>query len=297
VNKEKKSSKLIAKVHAARDLHELHAPLERLLIHCGYDSPLPHVKETIKAVENGLDLGEFCTRLIGDEPIEYILGSIDYLGLSLNVNENVLIPRPETQVLIERAFTRYEHLVESGAKPEEICMIDVGTGSGNIILSIDKLMPADHSPTLVATDISQAAVRTALSNVLSNTTSQIQLILSDLFVDIPPEYLAFPHLIIVSNPPYISKSDYENLNQSVIEYEPMIALTDGEDGYEIIRRLIEQCTQLHEAVENEVYLCIEAGNDLATMIENEKVQLPTESTTFKDQFEVERFIEASFIKG
>jgi len=169
---------------------------------------------------------ELCLqRLVRHEPIQYILGKAEFYGLTLQVNEHVLIPRPETEGLVEWVF-----LQNRGQQN----ILDIGTGSGAIAIALKHLNP-DYR--LSATDISSAAVRLAQSNAgqLGLTITFYQ---ADLF---PPKPAIFD--VIVSNPPYISTSEYMGLDDEVQLYEPKLALIAGKDGLSVYRRILAQAKQ------------------------------------------------------
>ena len=163
-------------------------------------------------------------RLIG-EPTPYILGTKEFYGIDFNVSKDVLIPRPETELLVDLAL----------AQNKEGCLIaDIGTGSGCIAVSI-----ASHLPNLkiIAVDKSIDALRMARKNIMMHDMmDRIDLVNSDLLTAFKPG-LKFD--LIVSNPPYVPKDIYETLDKE-IQLEPTIALNGGTDGLDIIRCLLQQ---------------------------------------------------------
>ena len=180
-------------------------------------------------------------RLLG-EPIQYILGQTEFMDLEFKVSPDVLIPRPETELLVEAAIKQVTKsppkadppTAEQGREIRSINILDIGTGSGCIAVSLAKLLPAGI--TLTATDISAQALQVARQNAsLNNVSAWVSFIQSDLFA----AYNLTPNTydLIVSNPPYIATSDIDNL-QPEIGYEPRIALDGGSDGLSIYRRII-----------------------------------------------------------
>ena len=165
---------------------------------------------------------EIYTKLANHIPAQYIIGHAEFFGMQLKVDERVLIPRPETEELVELIFT--ENLKDN------LRVLDIGTGSGAIALALAKNR-ADWSVT--AADISQDALDLASENAKS-LDLEISFIKSDCFSEISAKYD-----IIVSNPPYISREDQEEVGLNVLHSEPHLALFADEDGLAIYRRIAE----------------------------------------------------------
>jgi len=162
------------------------------------------------------------------EPIQYILGETEFMGLDFKINKDVFIPRPETEVLVETALA-YAKRLSSGAKR----ILELGTGSGCIAISLAKFWPQAK---ITAIDISDQALKIARVNADSNGVN-INFLHGDLF--------AVHHLtpatygLIVSNPPYIPSAEIENL-QPEVRHEPEVALDGGSDGLDFFRKIITQ---------------------------------------------------------
>jgi release factor glutamine methyltransferase len=168
------------------------------------------------------------TRRLTLEPIQYITGQQEFFGLTLHVTPAVLIPRPETEHLVEAVI---EHFSKDLSKPLQIA--DIGTGSGAIAIAL-----ASHLPeaTITALDLSPAALAIATQNARThNLSHRIRFLESDLLAAIPNTFDA-----IVSNPPYIPDTDGPTLHPQVRDYEPSTALFAGPNGLDIYRRLIPQ---------------------------------------------------------
>lgn len=156
-------------------------------------------------------------------PLQYLLGTAEFRTISLEVGEGCLIPRPETELLVEDVFVRMER------KNEKLHVLDIGTGSGNIAISLAKERP---EWTIVGTDISPEALRYARKNAKTNGVSaRISFEEYDLFSP------ASKFDAVVSNPPYLSSRDFLNL-QKEVTFEPRAALDGGEDGFKFYRRII-----------------------------------------------------------
>jgi release factor glutamine methyltransferase len=168
---------------------------------------------------------EFVARRAAGEPIQYILGEAEFYGLPFSVNRDVLIPRPETEHLVEKTL----QLAAQFTSPH---IVDIGTGSGAIAIAL-----AAHLPTasITAIDISPTALALARSNAeRSHLAGRIRFVAGDLLVPLADERFQ----IIVSNPPYVPEEDRASLAVEVRDYEPAGALFAGSNGLAIYRRLI-----------------------------------------------------------
>ena len=159
------------------------------------------------------------------EPLQYIIGKVEFYGIDFKVNSSVLIPRQETEILIETIIEQYK-------KYDNLKILDIGTGSGNIAISLAKNL--DNS-FVTAIDISEDALKTASENALLNSINdKTEFIKVDFLKE---EFNGKDYDVVVSNPPYISMEEFETLSPELKEYEPQIALTDYYSGlmfYEII---------------------------------------------------------------
>jgi release factor glutamine methyltransferase len=168
-------------------------------------------------------------RRLRHEPLQYITGEQEFYGLLLHVTPAVLIPRPETEHLVEAVLK-----LLPADKPQRIA--DIGTGSGAIAIALAAHLP--HAA-ITALDISTEALTVAQANAHThNVASRIQFHQSDLLSGLSRETQTFD--AIVSNPPYVAESDRETLHPQVRNYEPATALFAGETGLEIYRRLIPE---------------------------------------------------------
>ena len=162
------------------------------------------------------------------EPMQYILGTQDFFGLPLRVTPAVLIPRPETELLVEAVLARVV-----AAKPR---IVDVGTGSGAIAIALANALP---QAVVTALDVSPEALLVARQNAATHGTA-IHFLESDLLEALAPTELFD---ILVSNPPYIPTGDTAGLHPQVREHEPGQALFAGEQGLDIYARLIPQAAR------------------------------------------------------
>lgn len=161
-------------------------------------------------------------------PIQYVIGHAEFCGLQFTVNEDVLIPRPETEMLVEAVVERLQR-----SRGERI--LDLCTGSGNIAVSLAHLTKYYADCKIIASDISTGALEVARFNAIRHGVyNSIEFVKSDLF-----DSLCGSYDIIASNPPYIARDEFAALQKEVLR-EPHIAFDGGEDGLEFYRRIISQ---------------------------------------------------------
>ena len=181
-------------------------------------------------------LQEFKKRSNNNEPLAYITGYQPFMGLDFIVDQNVLIPRPETELLVEEAIkickrnSRFD--IRYSIDYSRLSIIDIGTGSGAIAVTLAKLIP---NATVVATDISSEAIEIAKNNANKHGVS-VSFRKGTLFEPLKEEKFD----VIVSNPPYIPTDDIQSLEPNVKGFEPILALDGGKDGLDIIRKLISE---------------------------------------------------------
>jgi release factor glutamine methyltransferase len=168
---------------------------------------------------------EYLERRLAGEPIAYILGEREFYGLGFRVTPDVLIPRPETELLVELALAR----IPEG---EPTRVLDVGTGSGCIAVAIAHLRPC---ASVVATDISAAALQAARENADRHAAQNVEFRSGDGLAPVRGERFD----LILSNPPYIAQDD-PHLLQGDLRFEPKLALTSGADGLVVLRAIIAQ---------------------------------------------------------
>ena len=170
-------------------------------------------------------LASLLERRAGREPLQYISGVQEFFGLDFEVTRDVLIPRPETEMVVE-------HAIEFLNRREAPRFCEIGVGSGCISVSILFNLPECVA---VGTDVSKAALEIAARNATKhNVANRLRLIESDVFDALPAEQFD----MIVSNPPYIPLAHVGALQEEVRRYEPHVALTDNGDGLSIVRRII-----------------------------------------------------------
>lgn len=177
---------------------------------------------------------ELLERRIKHEPMAYISGEKEFYLRPFSVNRSVLIPRPETELLVAEALDIARGMDEPG-------ILDIGTGSGCIAVTLACELPAAK---VYASDISPEALRTARMNAEKNgAAGRIIFLLGNL----TPALKENSFDIVVSNPPYVSKAEYEGLDPSVRDYEPQLALVSDEDGLSHIKNLIRDSARILKA--------------------------------------------------
>lgn len=162
------------------------------------------------------------------EPLQYIVGTTEFSGLTLKVDRRALIPRPETELLVEIAK-------EAGAVPPAR-VLDLGTGTGAIALALAQAFPA---ATVVATDLSADALALAQENAAAlGLGERVHWLRSDWFAALPPDETPFD--LIVTNPPYLTEAEVGETEPEVRNFEPRGALTSGPDGLEAIAVIVRE---------------------------------------------------------
>ncbi len=195
--------------------------MSRVQLYCAFDKPLSNIE--IDAYRS------FVKRRAKGEPVAYLLGEKEFYSLPFYVDRSVLIPRPETEHLVDRA------LEILAAKPESH-VIDLGTGSGAIAIAVAAHCPAVD---IAATDISPDSLFVALKNAEKQALdTRIRFVQGDLFASEKG-----PFDLVLSNPPYIDKNDCARLMPDVLDFEPPDALFAPESGLGVIRRIIEEAPE------------------------------------------------------
>jgi release factor glutamine methyltransferase len=185
---------------------------------------LAHPEQVPRARASAAYMDMFARRLDG-EPVAYILGEREFYGLAFQVTPAVLIPRPETELLVELALARI---------PEDVParVLDLGAGTGCVAIVLARLRPAAR---VIATDLSQDALGLAARNAQHHGVKNLELRLGDWFEPVSGEQFD----VIVSNPPYIASAD-PHLGRGDVRFEPDLALSGGPDGLEALRIIVSQ---------------------------------------------------------
>lgn len=197
-------------------------------------------------------------QIVSGKPLQYITHKQEFMGLNFFVDENVLIPQPDTEVLVEETIKKCISVAELGAEQSLIKILDLCTGSGAIAISLNYVLAQKNiNAEIMASDISAKALDIAKKNNESNNTS-VKFAESNLFENIQKNDFD----IIVSNPPYIKRKIIETLPCQV-QAEPHIALDGGEDGLDFYKKIIDQaCKYIKNG-----YVLLEIGYDQKDEVE------------------------------
>lgn len=210
-----------------------------------YDLYLHYDEEMPEELEKEFDAG--MARILKQEPMEHVLGYSWFYGYKFIVNEDVLIPRPETEELCANVLARMDQFF---GDYDAIECADVGTGSGDIAIVLEKEEPKVH---MTATDISEEALVTARKNA-QNNQADIEFLAGDMLKPLIDHHKKLD--VLVSNPPYIPSE--EKMETSVIDYEPHVALFGGDDGLKFYREIFKDCRKV---LKDKSFMAFEMGWD------------------------------------
>ncbi len=229
------------------------------------------------------ELRNIIKRRLKKEPLQYIIGKTEFMGFEFKINPDVLIPRPETEILVEKTI---ETIKKEFPDETTVKVLDIGTGSGNIAISIAKFLGGKVE--VLGIDLSDKAIQIAEENAKLNNVENIEFIRFDFFDADFENKFKNQFDIIVSNPPYISTEEFETLQDEIKIYEPRIALTDGADGLSFYRRLADLGGEI---ISNRGFILAEmAYNQAEKVKEIFKSAGYEEIKTFKDYLGFERVI-------
>ena len=176
------------------------------------------------------------------EPLQYLLGTQEFCGVEFDVEPSVLIPRPDTEVLVEAAVRCAGTQSSAGRRP---VIADIGTGSGCIAVALARRLPL---AVLYATDCSAEALRVARRNAdRHGVAGQVTFLEGNLLEPLQARALLGRVNLVISNPPYIAERDWEVLQPEVRLFEPRVALAGGEDGLAVYRRLVREAADFLSA--------------------------------------------------
>ena len=231
--------------------------------------------------------------LLKNKPIQYIIGETEFCGMRFLVNENVLIPRPETEEMVQMIVSRRDKacLVRTGRDVKtdgRPSILDIGTGSGCIAISLAKLL---KDSVVTAVDVSEKALEVAKKNADANNVD-VRFVLDDILNPQNPELIENQYDIIVSNPPYVCESEKSEMRANVLDYEPSSALFVSDNDPLIFYRKILEFAQKALKPDGEVWFEINEKfgaemKDLCDIMGFKNVE------TIKDFRERDRFLRAT----
>jgi release factor glutamine methyltransferase len=207
---------------------------KRLDLYLEFDKPLQ--KDETEKFKSHLK------RRLNNEPLQYIIGKTNFYGYDILVDKSVLIPRSDTEILVENVLKSI-----TDSEIHEVNILEVGTGSGCIAVAVCKeLEKLNIKYTYKGIDISENAIELCMKNLVMNNVKNIEIIKNDIIVnDICTVFRDIKFDYVVSNPPYIPLNEYNELDLEVREYEPKLSLTDNTDGltfYKIFIKMFKSGT-------------------------------------------------------
>ncbi len=252
--------------------------LKRFDLYVKHDQPLK--KEELERFKILLK------RRLGHEPVQYILGKTNFYSIDLKIDRRALIPRPETEVLVESVI---EHCRTYLSQKEALQILDVGTGSGCIAVALARFL---KNACITSLDKSKDVLDLARENArLSETEKQIDFREMD-FLGLGENIFEKKFDIIVSNPPYVSRSDFETLATDIREFEPIDAVSDGADGLTFFKKISQMAPVL---LNSGGWVFVETSFDQAKKAEKIFIEAGgRELQVKKDLSNIERVVMARF---
>lgn len=226
-------------------------------------------------------------RRVDHEPLQYIVGTTDFMGLTFEVTTDVLIPRPDTERVVEIALD-----VCRSVQTEAVRILDIGTGSGAIAISLVHYLRKYSIPyAMTALDISSKALEVAVRNANAILgENDIRFEQGDLLSGTGIEKLHGSFDMIISNPPYISEEEFAVLPKEVKEHEPALALKAEENGLAFYRKIAEVSKHFFHSKLSKKHVILEVGYDQAQRVKGILVQHGYDVTLYKDYHQVDRVV-------
>lgn len=231
------------------------ANMEKYNLYMHLDEQMP--KELYNEFQSGLE------RILKHEPLAHVLGYSWFYGYKFKINEDVLIPRYETEELVAQILARKDQYF----KDQQVTAIDVGTGSGAIAISLKK---EEDSIDMYASDISLKAIEVAKENAINNEV-KVEFVVGDMLEPFIERQMKVD--ILISNPPYIPSG--EDLETEVVDHEPHVALFGGIDGMDFYRIIFKNC---HKILKEKSFMAFEIGYNQFTTLEKEIKKYCPEAT-------------------
>jgi release factor glutamine methyltransferase len=246
---------------------------KRLDLYLAFDRPL---------IENELIIyRDFLKRRSKNEPLQYIVGSVEFYGLEFIVNRSVLIPRQETEILVET-------IINENKDKDNLKILDIGTGSGIIAVCLAKYL---NRPQIFAVDTSEEALAVAKDNAAANGVEEkINFVQQDITDDVISFSDEFD--IVVSNPPYISNEEYSKLEPELRIYEPRVALTDNSDGFSFYKTIVRKSNTLLKS-KGRIYFEVGQGqySQVKDILSSDNFN---NINIYKDYLDIERVVYGEF---
>ena len=222
--------------------------MDRVRLYMNYDRPLSEAEL--------ISYRSLVRRRLTDEPLQYILGQTEFMSLSFKVTPAVLIPRPDTETLVEWVIETYK-------TGDEKWILDIGTGSGNIAVSLAHYLPSVH---VVAIDVSPAALQIAAENCRKNNcTERVHLFRINFTHENFVNAFQTQFDYIVSNPPYIPEHEFKFLSGEILKHEPHLALRDGKQNGFYYQKIAASAAGL---LKEDGAIFVEIGHNQANSVKN-----------------------------
>ncbi len=246
---------------------------KRMDLYLKFDQPL--------SIEETDNYREFIKRRGKREPMQYIIASVEFYGLEFKVNKNALIPRSETEILVEE-------VINESKNKENIKILDIGSGTGNIAITLAKEI---QKSIVHSIDINEKAIELAKENAIINKLNEnIDFYCKD--ISLYKLNSNEKYDIIVSNPPYISNEEYLNLEKELLDFEPANALTDYEDGFKFYKIIAQK---LKELLKPKGKIFLEVGKDQADIVSKILYEHNVKNIRIvKDYQQIERVVVGEF---
>jgi release factor glutamine methyltransferase len=222
---------------------------------------------------------ELINKRLNNFPIQYILGYQNFWSLKFQIGQGVFIPRPETELLVEKALELF-------SKENEIIIIDIGTGCGNIAISLGKEYSNSR---IIGIDVSKKALYYANKNARFHRVHNVEFLKGNLFSPLKKLNLYRKVDLIISNPPYVSEEEWMELDEEILKYEPKEALVPGKSGLELIEKIIKESPKF---LKIKGFLLLEIGEKQADKVKELFNEHWKEIEIFKDYNHLPRAIKA-----
>ena len=252
---------------------------KRIDLYTNYDRPL-----------NQAELTEFKSMLlrrIAHEPLQYIVGTAEFMGLTFEVNTDVLIPRPDTELLVEKTIELCLNNIGATVR-----ILEIGTGSGNISISIAFYLEKKGIPhTITALDISEKALILARRNSERVSGSEnINFVFGNIFDETTMAFPLHSFDVIVSNPPYVSDEEFMLLPKEVKDHEPVIALKADENGFAFYNYITKNAKSFFSSNLTKKHVIFEVGYNQAEKVKQCLAEHGFEVKIFKDLGHINRVV-------
>jgi release factor glutamine methyltransferase len=256
-------------------------PLDLIIEHVTGYAPVDRiVDQPVFSDEQQQRINDLWARVQSGEPLQYVLGEAPFLDLMLKVTPDVLIPRPETEILVDHIISLWSHSSQNAS------ILDLGTGSGNIAIALAKHLPLAK---ITAIDTCPRALKIAEENAVNHAVAdRIHFVHEDMKIWLNEQACHYCFDVVVSNPPYIKHSDLATLPKDVRQ-EPVLALNGGEDGLDFYRVMLKYFDQI---VTPTGIWAVEVGDDQADCVWDlvKGVEKAVRVEVIKDYVGVDRFV-------